>query len=73
MNRNQYLAQELRYHAQNNEMIDQWYTEFGALCNEIADVLDSLPVSVDSSDTGTHPLAIPIHLCNNTFVNERDT
>ena len=53
MNRNQYLAQELRYHAQNNEMIDQWYTEFGQLCNEIADYLDTLPVSVDSSDTGT--------------------
>jgi hypothetical protein len=53
MNRNQYLAQELRYHSQNNEMIDQWYTEFGALCNEIADVLDQLPVSVDSSETGT--------------------
>lgn len=53
MNRNQYLAQELRYHSQNNEMIDQWYTEFGRLCNEIADVLDQLPVSVDSSETGT--------------------
>jgi hypothetical protein len=42
INRAKYCSQELRYHAQNNEMIDQYYTELGNLCNEIADFLDDL-------------------------------
>lgn len=37
-----YFALELRYHAQNNEMIDQYYTELGNLCNDTADFLEEL-------------------------------
>lgn len=40
--RAKYCAREMRYHAQNNEMIDQYYTELGNLCNEIADFLEDL-------------------------------
>jgi hypothetical protein len=37
-----HLALELRYHAQNNEMIDQYYTELGNLCNDTAKFIESL-------------------------------
>jgi hypothetical protein len=37
-----HLALELRYHAQNNEMIDQYYTELGNLCNNTAEFLEGL-------------------------------
>lgn len=37
-----YYACELRYYAQNEEMIDQYYTERGTLFNETAEFLEGL-------------------------------
>lgn len=36
------LAVKLRYWAQNEEMIDQYFTAHGSDCNETADLLEEL-------------------------------
>lgn len=49
-----HCANQLRYHAQNNEMIDQYYTAFGELCNETAEFLETLVKEQEVDYTGCY-------------------
>ena len=49
-----YFALELRHHSQNNEMVDQYYTQLGTLLNETAEFLEELVKSQEPDYTGCY-------------------
>ena len=51
------LVERLRYEAQNNEMVDQYFTEAGKLMNEAADALAASQEQVRELEDNTQVLS----------------